>query len=532
MNKVREYYQKTIEFWKSRSLLQKSLMIGAIVGLLMIILVFSLLANRSNLVPLYSDLSLQETGQIKTELEARGITYEVADGGSSILVPKENVDSLLVDLAAQGIPDSGSIDYSFFSENASWGMTDGQREMIELDTLQTEISNLINSIQGIQGSEVLITKPEESVFMNEQPKEASASVVVHTQPGYEFNQGQINGLYHLVSKAVPNLPTDNIVLMNQYFEYFDQKNSNNATAGNTYMEQQDIKKDIERDIQSRVQQLLGTMIGRENVVVSVTTDVDFTKENRTEELVEPINEEDMEGLPVSVERITETYSGTGAPPDEAGVGDENVPGYPGQDGEGTDSEYEMVQETINNEFNRIQKDIVESPYKVRDLGIQVAVDSKKAQPDEEGNAQFLTAQEQATVRESISSILNSMISTTVSGEYGEINPEEKVSIVFQEFNSQPAAEPAPTPVIPTWLYIAGGVLLLAVILLLILLFRRKNQDDVSGYNEEVTEEQVSVPDIEQPQETEETMRKRQLENMAKDKPEEFAKLLRSWISED
>ncbi|SET41929.1 flagellar M-ring protein FliF [Salinibacillus kushneri] len=532
MNKVREYYQKTIEFWNKRPLMQKSLIIGGAVLIFAIILFVTLFANRSNMVPLYSDLSLQETGQIKTELESRGIKYEVTDGGSSILVPKENVDSLLVDLAAQGIPDSGNIDYSFFSENASWGMTDGQREMIELDTLQTEISNLINSIQGIQSSDVLITKPEKDVFVNEKQGEASASVVVHTEPGYDFDQSQIDGLYHLVSKAVPNLSTDNIVLMNQNFEYFDQENSNNATAGNSYAEQQEIKKDIERDIQSRVQQLLSTMMGRENVVVSVTPDIDFTKENRVEELVEPVDEEDMEGLPVSVERITETYSGENPPEGAVGTGEEEVANYPaGEDGEGN-SEYEKVEERINNEFNRIQKDIVESPYKVRDLGIQVAVDSKKSQPDEEGNAQYLTAQEQETVRESISSILNSMISTTVSGDYGEVNPEEKVSIVFQEFSSQPVNEPAPAPGIPTWLYIAGGILLLAVIILLILLVRRRNRDEAGEYQEEQMEEQVTIPDIEQPQETEETMRKKQLENMAKDKPEEFAKLLRSWISED
>jgi len=33
-------------------------------------------------------------------------------------------------------------------------------------------------------------------------------------------------------------------------------------------------------------------------------------------------------------------------------------------------------------------------------------------------------------------------------------------------------------------------------------------------------------------ETETTLRKKQLEKMAKDKPDEFAKLLRTWISEE
>src|SRR5699024_3427567 len=72
--------------------------------------------------------------------------------------------------------------------------------------------------------------------------------------------------------------------------------------------QQTVKKDIERDIQRRLQQMLGTIVGMDNVIVSVTADIDFTEENRVEELVEPVDIDDMEGLPVSIETIQESYS--------------------------------------------------------------------------------------------------------------------------------------------------------------------------------------------------------------------------------
>ena len=44
--------------------------------------------------------------------------------------------------------------------------------------------------------------------------------------------------------------------------------------------------------------------------------------------------------------------------------------------EGTFSngDYERIEETVNNEVNRISKEIVESPYKIRDIGIQVMVE--------------------------------------------------------------------------------------------------------------------------------------------------------------
>ena len=45
-------------------------------------------------------------------------------------------------------------------------------------------------------------------------------------------------------------------------------------------------------------------------------------------------------------------------------------------------------------------------------------------------------------------------------------------------------------------------------------------------------ESLDVEDINKELETEGTIRRKQLEKMAKEKPEEFAKLLRTWIAEE
>src|SRR5699024_9853020 len=147
------------------------------------------------------------------------------------------------------------------------------------------------------------------------------------------------------AKAVPHLPEDNIVIMNQFFEYFDRSSSNAYGDLDDYTYQQTVKKDIEKDIQNRLQQMLGAMVGLENVIVSVTADVDFTKENRVEELVDPVDVENMEGIPVSVETVQETYSGnqTGGVP---GTGEDDVTNYQAVEGD-EDGEYELVKETIN-----------------------------------------------------------------------------------------------------------------------------------------------------------------------------------------
>ncbi|GEL75881.1 flagellar basal-body MS-ring/collar protein FliF [Tenuibacillus multivorans] len=526
---VQSYRNKIVEFWGGRSKSQKFGIIGGFIGAILLLVLLTVMLTASNMVPLYSNLTHQEAGQLTSELDDRGVQYEIADGGTTIMVPESKSDQLIVELAAQGIPNSGNIDYSFFSENVSWGMTDEERQIIELDAMQSELGSLISTIDGIQSAKVLINRPTETVFVGDQPEASSASIVLNTQYGYDITQNQVRGLYHLVSKAVPNLPTENIVIMNQNFEYFDLDDSNSIGTGNTYAEQQKIKEDIERDLQRQVQRLLGTMMGQGKVVVSVTTDIDFTSENRVEELVEPVDLENMEGLPVSVERVTETYAGIDGSNIPADVTD--IPEYLAEGDTDQLSDYEQVRETINNEFNRVRREIVESPYEIRDLGIQVAVDNTI---EENGEVVTLSAAEQQSVQGDVEQILSSMIETSISSDVSneqDFDPAQKVSIAFQPFSDGPSAQQTEAT-IPTWVYVVGGILILSIILLIYLMMRRRN-DEEEWVEFEETSQDVSeeVPPIEENL-TESDARKKQLEKMAKEKPEEFAKLLRTWISED
>ena len=516
--------------WENSTKKQKIIFFSVSGVLIALIAIITIFTSTTKYVPIYSNLSLEEVGQIKEELESRNIPYELEDGGTTIKVPEEQSDQILVDLAGEGIPHSGNIDYSFFSENTSWGITDNEFNMLKLDAMQTELANLIKSIEGIEDAKVMINLPQESVFVSDATEEASASIVVHTAFGHEFKENQIESLYHLVSKAVPNLPEENIVIMNQYFEYFDQTASSGARDNFTY--QQEVKREIERDLQKRLQQMLGVMVGMDRVVVSVTADIDFTTENRVEELVEPVDIDNMEGVPVSIETIHETFEGNQAEGGVVGVGEEDIANYPAA-AQNQDGDYELIKETVNYELNHIHREIAEAPYKIRDLGIQVVVDSVTGYDGDE--VQLLSMQEQNAVEDGITSILNSMITTSIDEEYGEeVDPDEKISIVFQEFSGRHDVPSEQSPIIPMWVYVVGSALLLIIIALLFILLRRRREEDEDIMEESMidTEEEIEVPDITSQPKTETDIQKEQLEKMARDNPEDFAKLIRSWLADD
>lgn len=516
------------QFWSSRTKRQKTTYIGSAAAIIFLAAFLTYFLSRTEFVPLYSDVSRAEIGRIKEELDVQGVMSKIAPGGTSILVPKDRVDDLLVSLAAEGYPNTGTIDYSFFSQNAGFGTTDNEFNMIKLASMQTELANLIKGIQGVKDANVMITLPTQSVFLNESVQSASAAIMLVTEPGHQFTEPQVNALYNLVSKSLPNLSTDDIKIINQYSESIDLKST---STGTNIVDQMDLKKNIERDLQRKVQTMLGTMVGQDKIVVSVTADIDFKQENRQENLVERVDDE-LDSLAISVQRISESFSGDGAV-----VGGEPEAEDPTDNrttfGEGNTSngDYDRLEETINNEVNRIRKDIVESPYKIRDIGIQVMVE-----PPDVNDLSSLTPDIEADIE----SILETIISTSIDKSYvpAEISDDywnNKIAISTQVFNGKivnPAQ--ADKTSIPWWIYAIGAALLVVIVILLIAFFRKRKQEREME-EEMILEEQresLRVEDINTDLETESTVRKKQLEKMAKDKPEEFAKLLRTWIDED
>ena len=532
------------ETWGSYSTKTKWLIGGTFLVTLLLLLFLVFWMSKPNLTPIYSNLTPSEAGEIKGAIEQKGIPVEVSSDGTTISVPKDQASNLKVSLAAEGIPKSGNVNYSIFSENMGMGMTDRQFDVVERDAMQNELSYLIEQIGGIKESKVMITLPAESVWLDEEGKTASASVVVTRDPGVQLDQSQITGLYHLISKSVPNLPVENIVIMDQNgtaFEYGENQVDSSLSA---FQQQEEVRKGIEKDMQQELQQMLGMILGQDKVVVSVMTSVDFTKEKRTEDLVAPVDEETGEGIDISVEKIRESYSGDPAnAPDGTGTDEGEIPNYNADDPNAQgDGSYEKVEDRINREVNRIHKEIEESPYVIDDVTINVGVE-----PPVADDMTTLTA---ASI-EDIRTVLKNVVRTSLSESDVPLDDpslEERISVFANEFKGRPGyVEPKPSffstmkNAVPAWVwYAVGGGIGLLLIGGLILLFRRRGKKEADDFIEFEESYRASTPEEHYlPREEREVdmtpeplLGKEEIENLAKNDPEEFVKLLRLWMKEE
>lgn len=543
--KLLVFKTKMSESWTSFSPVTKWSVIGSFFITLMILGIFVFFSNQSNFSVLYSDLTAAEAGEIKTAIEEQAIPVEVSADGKTISVPEEHLANLKVSLAAEGIPKNGNVNYGTFSENMGLGMTDRHFDVVERDAMQNELAYLIEQIDGVTEANVMITLPKENIWITDEEQTSTASIVVQGDSTLQLDQKQINGLYHLISKSVPSLPPEQIVIMDQNGQVFEVQDANQADTNlSVYQQHREIQKGIEQDIQRELQQMLGLLLGQDKVVVSVMTNIDFTKEKREEQLVEPVDVENNEGLDISVERIVETYSSEGTViEDAAGTGETEVANYPGVDGAGN-SESERTEERINSEVNRINRQIEKSPYVVDDITINVGVE-----PPIPDNPASLTQENIAD----ISNLLKNAVSTSLSmNEFQatDVELEDRISVFATEFQGRPAVEDEKPEVtffagIPNnLLLVIGAAIVLVIVIIVALLFlRRKKKGDIEEeeYSFEGFEQALAKSNLLEPEEEEIDLsefsnrsnpKRKTIEKLAKGRPEDFTKLLRSWMADD
>jgi flagellar M-ring protein FliF len=536
---LREFKDNYLGFWKSTSNKKKMIYISLFISIIAALSLSIYFVSKPSLVPLYSnELSQKEIGDIKAELDREGyMGYELAKNGTTILVPQEDVADLQVAMATKGLPKTGSISFYDMTKELQFGATDRQLDAMEREALQGEVSNLLKHVEGVKNAAVVISSPEESLFAKPDDSEkASASVVIELEPGYNLEPSQIKVLYHLVGKSIPNLPKENIMITDQAGQWLeDPQESTSTLAG--FEQQRQIQRDIEADIQKSLKQMLGTIIGQDKVLIQSFVRLNFDQVKTEENRVEPGNNDTNEGIAVSVEEISKTYteSNSGG---ESGTGEGDVPGYTSTEGtEGSESK--ELEKRVNYEVNRITNEIVQSPYKIEDLTINVGVE-----PPNPADPASLTNDTKNSIQQIVSNVVRTALSDNANLTDADIN--SRITVFAQEFNGKaamPETKEIVVPSFPTWaIYalIAAGVALLLLVLVLVIRSRKKAaakidpEDPFAVFEQVATLKQIGgLKQVAAAEEEEEIVTvKKQIEQMAMQSPDEFVGLLRNWLSRD
>jgi len=285
---------------------QKTITGLAIFGLIVGAVMFSSWASKPTYGPLFTNLSPTDAASITQKLTTDKVSYKLADAGTTVEVPLNDVYSERIKLAAAGLPSDGESGYSLLDKE---GLTTSQftQQVDYQRALEGELAKTISAINGVSAASVHLVIPQEDVFATSSDQ-ASAAVLVEMTPGQTLNPTQVQAVVHLVASSVQGLDPNNVTVTDSQGDELAAPgtNSQEVAAGNSQQQQTESYQDA---VATSLQQMLTQVLGPNHAVVRVTADLNYDqKATSTQTYPNP------KPVPLNQSSTVENYKGVGNPP--------------------------------------------------------------------------------------------------------------------------------------------------------------------------------------------------------------------------
>ena len=340
---------------------QRTVTVLAVVGLILGGAMFARWAATPTLVPLFTSLTAEDAAGITEALSAQGVAFELTDGGSSVLVPSEDVYQLRVSLAAEGLPAGDTVGYDLLDDQ---GITTSEfRQRIDYQrALEGELVKTITSIEGVEAATVHVVIPEEDLFSDDAQR-PTASVLVKTAPDHVVAGNQVQAIVNLVASSVEGLEPTQVTLADDKGNVLSAPGNDGQmmVAGDTQSQQ---TRAFEQDLATSVEGMLGQVVGPDGADVEVRAKLNFDSETMISERYA------KKGVPTSTASSKETY--IGAPSTVGGVlGPDGTPVEAAETG-GTD--YQKREQSREIALDKVVREVKTAPGAVERLSVAVLLD--------------------------------------------------------------------------------------------------------------------------------------------------------------
>lgn len=301
MGFLNQSWRKVADFWEALTFGRKLSLVFLAVTSVAVSGSLFLWASKANYVKLASNLTAEDSTQIIRYLRAKKIPFKVDESGSEVLIPNDHVYDLRLELASNGLAQTGVVGYEIF-DNQKFGTTSTVQRINKQRATEGELVRTINHIKGVDRSRVHLAVPKKSAFLDD-GKKPTASVVLDLVPGFEPTDLQIRGIQNLVSSAVQSLEPTAVSIISTNGKQLSKNMQDPAAlfAAATM----DYQRKYEQKLERSVEEILTRVIGDGRVIAKVSADLDFSRISETQTLFDGDN-----ATPRSINKDEDTLTGS------------------------------------------------------------------------------------------------------------------------------------------------------------------------------------------------------------------------------
>jgi flagellar M-ring protein FliF len=314
------------------------------------------------MVPLFTDLSMDDSSAIIKDLERQAIDYELKSDGTIVMVPKDKVARLRMKLAESGLPKGGGVGYEIFDKSDALGATSFIQNINHLRALEGELARTIRGLDRVQAARVHLVLPERPLFSRDKV-EATASVVLKVRGTLEPQQ--VRAIRHLVATAVNGMKPERVSVIDETGRLLaDGAMPNNQIGGAGADER---KSAYENRLRDQVESIVSSVVGPGRARVQLTADFDLNRTTQTSDKYDP------DGRVVRSSQVREEQSTTGKEGGPVSVGNE-LPGANNDANSSSRDQSKKTEEVVNYEISRTTKTEVIEAGRVNRISAAVLVD--------------------------------------------------------------------------------------------------------------------------------------------------------------
>lgn len=321
-------------------------------------------ASKPTMSPLFTNLSATDAASIVDQLNSTGVKYELAAGGTTIMVPNGQLYDTRLAVASAGLPANSDAGYALL-DGMSMTSSEFQQQVTYQRALEGELAKTISAMGGVEAASVKLAIPKDSVFVSEKAN-PTASVFVKTAAGSSLTTANVQAIINLVSASIEGMTAKDVAVI-------DSNGIVLSTVGgdSTTLMQSGQVSDYEQRVEANVQAMLDRVVGVGNAVVSVSAELDYDKTARTTETFSS----DPSAAPLSESTTVEDYTGDGST--AAGVlGPDNI-SVPSDATSGSGA-YHNETAVVNNAVNKVTETLETAPGNVRRQSVSVVVSEEAA----------------------------------------------------------------------------------------------------------------------------------------------------------
>jgi flagellar M-ring protein FliF len=376
------------------------------------------------MVPLFTDLSVEDSAAIIKDLERQAVSYQLKNDGAIVMVPKDKVARLRMKLAESGLPKGGGVGYEIFDKSDALGTTTFVQNINHLRALEGELARTIGSIDRVQAARVHLVLPDRPLFSRDKT-DASASIVLKVRGTLEPQQ--VRAIRHLVATAVNGLKPERISVVDETGKLLaDGATANDPLEGAGADER---KAAFEKRLRDQVATIVSSVVGPDHARVEITADFDLNRITQTTDKYDPDGR---------VLRSSQTREESSTTADEKGgpvsVGNE-LPGAAKQPGApSTGDQTKKTEEIVNYEISRTTKTEVTEAGRVNRISAAVLVDGIYTKNDK-GEAAY-----QPRPKEELDRIA-ALVRSAIGFDAKRGDQVEVVNLRFAETTPTPINEP-------------------------------------------------------------------------------------------